>query len=80
MKLKLQHDTELNLPRKKIIQGNKYTIIMAENWIPFNPQVFAPMAENLLNEVDAIFNPPANDWSAQRKNVIRTGIFFPFIK
>ncbi len=43
------------------------------NWLPFDANIYAPMVQNIQNEVGVIRNPPVNNWTDARKGALRDG-------
>lgn len=43
------------------------------NWLPFDADIYAPMVQNIQNEVGVVRNPPDNNWTDTRKGALRDG-------
>ncbi len=43
------------------------------NWLPFDADIYAPMVQNIKNEVGVVLNPPVNDWTDASRGALRDG-------
>ena len=51
----------------------KHTKKTMPNWLPFDANIYAPMVQNIQNEVGVVRNPPVNNWTDARKGALRDG-------
>lgn len=59
-------------PKKSSKNNQTHKEDMA-NWLPFDANIYAPMVQNIQNEVGVVRNPPVNNWTDARKGALRDG-------